>query len=528
MPFDVEAARKEGYSDDEILQHLTASRKFDVQGALKEGYSKQELIDHLSSTAAMQAPAGRYPLHIGNVAATVAGLGVGAARGAGSTLAHTADIVERMAGTPRTIENPVVQDLITPKNVAEQVGYGAEKMAEFLAPTGATGAAARAVEGATAGMRAAPLLNLAARTGLEAGSAAGVAGLQTGGDPEEMKKAAEIAALFTGGVGALGMASPRIAKWAQESAEKQYGQAINPTKEKTKFIAEKTIPGMIKQRIWGSLPNILEQAESRIRYYGQQIDDVWEGLKVSGGRADIAPLMKRLEDVAKENLMVQTPSGAWVVPEGVAQQGMNELGGIARSLHAASEWDPVLQQQVITTDTMRRLRQIWDEVADKGGAFTKRPGDLQTWVKAMINRHAGDSVRAELGQALPNLAEINKQFAFAKNMEEIVEQTMLRRTGQQTPLGRRFAQVTGAMMGHGGITSILGAVGMEQLQRLTSSTTWRTLSAVNKDRLADALTSGNRGAAEFYLRKLLSAAGATSTTAPASQNLPPPRRAATP
>lgn len=52
MPFDASAARKAGYSDDEILQHLTQSRKFDVGGAVKSGYSKQEIIDHLSKSPA--------------------------------------------------------------------------------------------------------------------------------------------------------------------------------------------------------------------------------------------------------------------------------------------------------------------------------------------------------------------------------------------------------------------------------------------------------------------------------------------
>lgn len=49
--FDVEAARKAGYSDDEILSHLTSTRKFDVDGAVKAGYSKPDIIVHLSSAA---------------------------------------------------------------------------------------------------------------------------------------------------------------------------------------------------------------------------------------------------------------------------------------------------------------------------------------------------------------------------------------------------------------------------------------------------------------------------------------------
>ena len=53
--FDVQAARQAGYSDDEILSHLTQTRKFDVDGAVKSGYSKPEIIQHLSATPAPDA-----------------------------------------------------------------------------------------------------------------------------------------------------------------------------------------------------------------------------------------------------------------------------------------------------------------------------------------------------------------------------------------------------------------------------------------------------------------------------------------
>ena len=51
--FDVNAARQAGYSDDEIIAHLTQTRNFDVQGAQRAGYSSAEIVDHLASTPAM-------------------------------------------------------------------------------------------------------------------------------------------------------------------------------------------------------------------------------------------------------------------------------------------------------------------------------------------------------------------------------------------------------------------------------------------------------------------------------------------
>lgn len=46
--FDVQGARKAGYSDAEIADHLASSKKFDASAARQAGYSDKEIIDHLS------------------------------------------------------------------------------------------------------------------------------------------------------------------------------------------------------------------------------------------------------------------------------------------------------------------------------------------------------------------------------------------------------------------------------------------------------------------------------------------------
>lgn len=48
MPFDIDGARKAGYSDAEIADHLAQSSKFDVSGARNAGYSDAEILQHLS------------------------------------------------------------------------------------------------------------------------------------------------------------------------------------------------------------------------------------------------------------------------------------------------------------------------------------------------------------------------------------------------------------------------------------------------------------------------------------------------
>lgn len=47
MPFDLEGAKKAGYSDAEIASYLAQQSKFDADGARKAGYSDSEIIGHL-------------------------------------------------------------------------------------------------------------------------------------------------------------------------------------------------------------------------------------------------------------------------------------------------------------------------------------------------------------------------------------------------------------------------------------------------------------------------------------------------
>jgi hypothetical protein len=47
--FDVEAARRDGKSDDEIIQYLSQTRGFDVATALKDGHSKADIVAHMAT-----------------------------------------------------------------------------------------------------------------------------------------------------------------------------------------------------------------------------------------------------------------------------------------------------------------------------------------------------------------------------------------------------------------------------------------------------------------------------------------------
>jgi hypothetical protein len=68
MAFDVEGARKAGYSDAEIVDHLATERKFDASSARKSGYTDAEILGHLREPLAPAGPDPNAPSRVGSMA----------------------------------------------------------------------------------------------------------------------------------------------------------------------------------------------------------------------------------------------------------------------------------------------------------------------------------------------------------------------------------------------------------------------------------------------------------------------------
>ena len=62
MAFDIEGARKAGYSDSEIADYLGAQSHFDTKGARNSGYSDTEILQHLSGAPAANEPQMNAPV----------------------------------------------------------------------------------------------------------------------------------------------------------------------------------------------------------------------------------------------------------------------------------------------------------------------------------------------------------------------------------------------------------------------------------------------------------------------------------
>jgi hypothetical protein len=418
----------------------------------------------------------------------------------------------------RVIERPEVKDLITPGNQAQQIGYGVEKAAEFMVPAGA-------VTKSAALLKAAPTaLRIGGRAALEGAAAAGVAGVQTGGDTEAMKDAALTAGGTTAALGAVAAGARKAAPMLKEAAKTQYARVLNPTREGTKQTAKRIIPEMIERGIKApTLKSLADRAKYQMNTLGGAIDDIWNKMDITGHTAQIEPLLKHLDDAGVEAFTGKTTKGQVVALGEVAENGIQQIEKLKATLINAAEPNPINGKLEVPVATLRKLRQHFDDVAEKAGVYRKTPEKLEEWSRGNAHKIAADGIREELAKATPDLAKLNKEFAFWKRISEVTEATMERRVGQAKPLGRKIAGAVGAGVGFGTsgpLGLVLGKFAMDGFEALVTSPAWGTISAVQKDRLAKALAKGSRGEAEFLITKMLKSAATSAAARPVTVPTP--------
>src|SRR5215831_2499340 len=446
----------------------------------------------------------------------------GAASGAASTVFHGGDLLRRgeiaiakelgvdpdklpqgvrdFFGLDRVIQRPEVQQAMTaPPSMAGTVGKFGEQAAEYLVPGSI---AAKITKGAT----------LLPRAAAQAAAAAGVAGAQTGGDPTSMAVA--------GGLGAGGEAvasavqSPTVQNYLREAAEKQYAKVINATKEGNKWLSQNVIvPGLLKQDvIAGSVKGLGRKAASNVEAFGQAIDNAWKALP-AGTTAELDPVWNTIEKSAKDALTITDSTGRQVPLTQAAARGLDNIDFLKQTLLNVAEKNPTTGNLEVPVEKLRQLRQAWDEVATQAKVYSGK--DLADAAIGKVHALGASAIRNQLAQDFPDIAALNKEFTFWKNVEDVVGDTVLRREGQAKPLGQKIAGAAGIAAGGlgGGVKgAVLGKQIMEGLTQLTSWTGYRTLSAVSKNRLANALASGNQSMILATMTPMLKAAGLEALT----------------
>jgi hypothetical protein len=390
-----------------------------------------------------------------------------------------------------------------PESVGGTIGRFGEQAAEMMVPMSKVSTAAKA-------------LPAAGRIAAEAAAAGGIAGVQSGGDPTAMALAAGTQGVF-GGIGAasgVGRTSSPVNNWLKESGQRQYKQAIlqGGGKESTKELAERITPELIKRGETAfTLKGLDQKAANNVIESGIAIGNAFDSLPATA-RIDVASVEKAIESASNKAFRNTIPSTGEMVLKGQeAAMGERHVNRILKTLADHAEIDPATGERFITAQNARSLRQYYDEVLSNSNGFTK---DVPNASKAAAHKMAGTAMREELAKTFPDIAKLNKEYSFWKDVQEITGETLFRKQGHGKGIGNTVKEAAGAVIGGqlAGPAGIpLGAAAFGALNRITSSTAWRTVSAVQKEKLANALAKGNRGEAERLIRMI--SATVTSATA---------------
>lgn len=447
------------------------------------------VIQRLSQKAASPLPAPRASVtepqttgeRIGGAMGTAVDVGVGVAKGLGNTAFGLGKLVRDYtpigrvsdAIMPGAFENRPAE--ITPQNTAQRVGFTAEQVGEFFVPGGGVSKLAQVPK------------------------AAGITMAQTG-SPIDAGVSGAITAVMPG-AGTMA----RLSKGFKQGAEKSAAQALGATKEWAKAGAAKAAPEMIKRGVRGSRDAMLEQAKSQAALIGSAMDDVIADAAARGTIVD-GNVARRSIQAASKALMVPSNTGKAIPIEGAhaALAKLNRLDKFVEKLGPA-----------IPIEDAQRVKQAWSKIVSKAGLYgPKATASATDNADAWAIREAESSFRKLIADASPDLATLNKEWAFWGGLRDVLKETQKRTQSQGGGLVSGVTGATGAAAGFASGDSLgdsvekalVGGVLGRQVVKAVQSPWFRTsVSAPLKNALADALASGQTKRVADALGKITAA-----------------------
>lgn len=399
-------------------------------------------------------------------------------------------------------------DILKPKTTGQKIGYVAEKAGEFLAPGSAITKGEKALqattESATRAGKVTPFvekaINVAGGAALEGAGAATVNEAQTG-DTKGSLKTGLIAGAVSVPFKIFGQLKEPVANALQSSAEKKSAQALGATTKADKQLSDKIVPELLKRRVtFATRGGLLQKMQSSLDDVGNQLEDAYAALP-QDTKVDVSPVIKRLEDF-KDTFITTGAGGQRVVVDPAGYKAAQELQ--TTIIQLAQNPEKLVTNSDVSLTSLREARQILDKsIAKTGKSFALGARDSATLA---AQKSGANAIRNELAQEFPEIAKINKEYTFWKNVESVVGNTIQRTKSQATPIGETIAEGAGAVVGAakgGGLGNIvLGATGYKLLKSVITSPAWRQTSAVIRSTLADALMRGNKEQALYILNRL--------------------------
>lgn len=466
--FDINAARKAGASDDQIIEYLTKSRGFDTQAALKAGASKQQIIDHLTSAPKFNTPTPtvtpqeklkEQPTVFSNN--TLAGKAINTVAKAGQGAANF------LFGS-------------TSKTVGSLIGSGVESARNaIVSPEKQTHA--------FVDEHAMPKM-LTGQSGTHTAADIAFTGLELYPGGGALRSVVE---KIPGGVKiAEGIAShlKMIPDNLKERAVKQYASLFKATSKESKGLVKKVVPTLLESnKIITSTKKLAEQAGEKLSESGSKINELVSNLSPKI-KINLKPAVNTLEKM-KSNYMV-----AGKVAD---QSKINAIENVQKTISNFGN-------SLAAKDTIK-LRRILDESVNDAGGFI---ADKASKFTAKVEKAASDSLRSAIAKKSPDLDAANKAYSLWSNVKKLASYTEGKQSGivrqgisggiGATIVGIETPGGVGNKLGGAAIGGVLGAKAIEFIK----SPAWKSVSAITKNKIADNLAKGSKSEIINIFKKL--------------------------
>lgn len=292
-----------------------------------------------------------------------------------------------------------------------------------------------------------------------------------------------------------------VADKLHTSAIKGVEKAINPTRVDTKVRTARIAPEILERRVTAtSLPKLEAKAAEKSAAAGADVD---AALTPHANATTSTDLVTDALEKAKEPYIGTATNGQKVIND------PQRVKAIQKLQDTLTEYGPN-----ISVESMVKLRRNLDQVVEAGKGFTTPKASVKAWAA----REGRSALRDQLSATVPNLDKVNAEYSFWQTLEDVAHATNQRRTGQNGTLLTTISGGAGAVVGEAlgatattkGLGAILGAKTFASLKRLVDSPGYRLWSAVQKERLADAIAARNVPQVKGLISSGLDAAGTTS------------------
>lgn len=469
--------------------------------------------------AAAENPEGRDVLleNAANIGRFVKDVGVGAVKGLVRSGIRGGNVLRAIPGVdaafPRVL--PLTADQVEPANTGQRLGGMIEQGAEILAPARAVTAlgtkTATAVAPYLARVLSPRLATLVPQVVVEAAGNAGLVKAQGGSNT-----AAGVTAALSVVPPTIGVIAKGIADKLRTGAATNVERFFDPTTKPFKRIIERRTDEILERgsEVLGGAGRNRAGAvgafEAQTQQAGEAIDDA---LKTYGSTqiTDAPARLTAALDAAKapyvKTRVVSAAEAAGPMKPYVVSQASPTTWVAEIPLNAAKVKQIEALKQVVaahgdavSVDDLVGLRRAWDEIAYAKPTFGQvAPSAAATWAKKM----GGDAIRGIIASDTPELAALNREFAFWKDLSTVMEATATRKVGQVglLPHMAEGAGQVAAAAAHGTLGQVFFVGKAVKLaQQVFASPRYHSLAANVKDGLADAITSGQQLKAEGWLR----------------------------